>query len=72
MVELGGVGVPTYRNRVVIFYFYLSFLVIHVLCFIKNHNTVAVGGHPNPTYLHHAVISPAAGSRIVGLKIMIK
>ena len=34
---------------------------------VKNHNTVAVGGHPNPTYLHHAVILPAAGSRIVGL-----
>ena len=24
---------------------------------------VAVSGHPNPTYLHHAVILPAAGSK---------
>ena len=30
----------------------------------KNHNTVASGGHPNTTQLIHAVILPAAGSRI--------
>ena len=33
----------------------------------KNNNTVAVGGHLNPTKLHCAVISPVTGSKIFGL-----
>ena len=37
------------------------------LVFDKNHKTVTVGGHPNPTLLPHAEISPAASSGVVWL-----
>jgi len=45
---------------------YLIYL-LYLQEIMKNHNTVAVGGHPNPTQLHCPAILPAAGSLIIWL-----
>ena len=31
----------------------------------KNHNTVGVGGHPNPTLLHYVGNLPTTGTQII-------